>query len=107
VVVPTTSTPKPRNKSADEEDAVADMLLNLEGGPAAPADGVATGSDPVPQGSTIMEAASLSAEADQQPEGADKPPETKNTARKKYSDQASTSNAAKAILDKYMRRPRA
>jgi pSer/pThr/pTyr-binding forkhead associated (FHA) protein len=107
VVVPSTSTPKPHNKTSNEEDAVAEMLLNLEAGPVSPDAGMATGSDPIPQGSTIMESSPLSAEAGQKPEDKDKPPETKKTAKKQYSNSAATSDAAKAILDKYMRRPRA
>lgn len=95
-------TAAPEKQETDsEEDLIADMLLNLEGSPSG---GVSSGDDPIPPGSTIMDvAAGLS--------GSTPPDETSKSEAakkpvKKLSDPAATSNAAKAILDKYMRRPR-
>ncbi len=84
-----------------DEDSVAEMLLNIEGDPASvPVPGSAD--DPVPPGSTIMEMTGMAAP------GAEpaKPGEGGKKTEKKPIDPASTANAAKAILEKYMRRPR-
>jgi predicted component of type VI protein secretion system len=52
-----------------EEDVFADMLLNLDGGPAGA--GTADGNDPIPPGSTIMQ---IPANLSQQGEQAGEPP---------------------------------
>ena len=80
-----------------DEESLIDMLLN-EGGVPAPV----SPNDPVPSGSTIMEGVSLDTAAPG--DDKDKKPDAKK--EKPKIDPASTANAAKAILDKYMRRPR-
>jgi predicted component of type VI protein secretion system len=84
--------------SGFDEESLIDMLLN-EGGAAQPV----SPNDPVPTGSTIMEGVSIEAAA-QAADDKDKKPDAKK--EKQKIDPASTANAAKAILDKYMRRPR-
>lgn len=112
--IPATATPEPAKKvpaesrvtsskspaSAADEDLVMEMLLNLEG---AAAEGGAN--DPIPPGSTIMQIISAAAPEEEKKEEAK--PDPKKDNKKKISDPQATSNAAKAILDKYMRRPRA
>jgi len=73
-----------------------DVLLAEGGAPPAP------GGDPIPSGSTIMEGINVETAT---PGEAEKEKEDPKKAKPKI-DPASTSNAAKAILDKYMRRPR-
>jgi predicted component of type VI protein secretion system len=106
-LVPTEPTPKPRTKSAsNDEDAVADLLLNFEGSPAGASGGLPPEGDPIPPGSTVMEVpAGVSAPPG---ETGDKQDKTAADPKKKklVIDAAATANAAKAILDKYMRRPR-
>jgi pSer/pThr/pTyr-binding forkhead associated (FHA) protein len=84
-------------ESRVNEDSVLEMLLTGEGGlPAG-------GTDPIPPGSTVMESMNLPQEDQPKPDekvGADKKPD------KKLADAKATSDAAKAILEKYMRRPR-
>jgi predicted component of type VI protein secretion system len=77
-----------------EDESIADMLLALgDDGP--------TGDAVVPEGSTIMDIPVQPGEGDPnaQPKKDDKMGQAK-------AQQASTSHAAKAILDKYMKRPR-
>lgn len=86
--------------SSADEDLVMEMLLNLEGSSAE-----ASGNDPIPPGSTIMQIISAAAPGEDEKKPDPKAEEKKE--KKKISDPQATSNAAKAILDKYMRRPRA
>ncbi|MCS6975975.1 MAG: FHA domain-containing protein [Gemmatales bacterium] len=100
---------KPGGKSTalDDEESVLELLLNLEGDASG---GVTSGADPIPGGSTIMQmmAAGQSEETTSETPGEEtKPPEKKPEKYKpKVSDPQATANAAKAILEKYMRRPR-
>lgn len=112
--VPATSTPKPvepakkapvesrvtssKPASSADEDLVMEMLLNLEGGTSE-----GNANDPIPPGSTIMQIITAAAPDEEKKE---QPKEEKKDNKKKISDPQATSNAAKAILDKYMRRPR-
>lgn len=98
-----TEAPKPAKTAAKksggfDEESVIDMLFN-EGGVPQPV----SPNDPVPTGSTIMEGVSLEAAGQEEEDKAKKPDAKKE---KPKIDPASTANAAKAILDKYMRRPR-
>ena len=101
---------KPGSKKA-EEDAIADMLLNFgDEGPAAGSPGAA---QEIPGGSTIMDMPNPAAASQPEPDAKEsKPgakeskPEAKKTEKKPVGDAAATSNAAKAILEKYLRRPR-
>ncbi len=91
---------------AQADDDLAEMLLNLDGGSGAGSTPSLTGADddPVPPGSTIMDVpAGLS---DSEAPGTAKPDDKTKRPGRKIADAAATSNAAKAILDKYMRRPR-
>src|SRR5262249_5749661 len=117
--VPPTATPKPaaattaepakktaaesrmtssKPASSADEDLVMEMLLNLEGNATE-----GNPNDPIPPGSTIMQIISAAAPEEEKKE---EKPEPKKDNKKKFSDPQATSNAAKAILDKYMRRPR-
>jgi pSer/pThr/pTyr-binding forkhead associated (FHA) protein len=88
-----TPTPKPVNKSSEDDEAAA-LLLSLEGGSIAPAD--STSDKEVPGGSTVMDIPSFS------PDGEDaKKPAAKD--EKKKEDKAkhdSASQAAAALIDK-------
>jgi predicted component of type VI protein secretion system len=94
---PRTKTPveAPRRSEQADDDSIADMLLSLQddGGPSA----TLPAASEIPDGSTVMEIASV-------------PPELAAKAKAeeaaKVAAQGNTSHAAKAILDKYMRRPR-
>lgn len=98
---------KPGGKAAglDDEESVLELLLNLEGDASG---GVSGGADPIPGGSTIMQivgsgqAEETTAETSEE----SKPPEKKEKYKPKVPDPQATANAAKAILEKYMRRPR-
>jgi predicted component of type VI protein secretion system len=79
---------------ADDDESAADLLLSLGGD---------EGSGEVPEGSTIMDIPVPSAETD--PNVPTKKDDKDKMSQAK-AQQASTSNAAKAILEKYMRRPR-
>jgi predicted component of type VI protein secretion system len=79
--------------ASDDEKSIADMLLAMGDDGA----GVAkTGDVEIPEGSTVMEIAVPS------PEGKAK----EDALAKAKALQANTSHAAKAILEKYMKRPR-
>jgi pSer/pThr/pTyr-binding forkhead associated (FHA) protein len=97
-------TPLPKVPATDSSDdeSVAAMLLDIadEGG------GIPKGADGVPEGSTIMELPSpFGADGqtgESNPEAAGKPAK----APEKKKDTGNTSEAAQAILQKYMRRQR-
>lgn len=101
-----TPPPRPSPIAADDDDAAAAMLLSLGDDIGSPP---STENQGVPMGSTVMEVVRLPGqEGDTPPDS--QPPVDPNakadrmTAAKEQ--QASTSSAAKAILDKYLRRPR-
>jgi pSer/pThr/pTyr-binding forkhead associated (FHA) protein len=82
-----------------EDESIAAMLLALDDGtPSAQ-----LGSGEIPQGSTVMDVLNQTP-----PEGEAKKPEAGKEGEKGKAapSKADTSNAAKAILDKYMKRPR-
>jgi pSer/pThr/pTyr-binding forkhead associated (FHA) protein len=88
-------------KGGFDEESLIDMLFNDTGAPP-----TTSADDPVPTGSTIMEGISLETST-QTGDDKDKKPDDKKAVKKNEKiDPASTANAAKAILDKYMRRPR-
>jgi pSer/pThr/pTyr-binding forkhead associated (FHA) protein len=95
--VPPTRAPE---KAQDDDDAAA-MLLSVQDDAASPSPDVPVDSEGVPTGSTLMEALQPPTTEET---GQDKPAKDKLQAVKQA--QANTSVAAKAILDKYMRRPR-
>jgi predicted component of type VI protein secretion system len=88
--------PRP-GKSDFDEDSLMDVLLSEGDIPPG------AGGDPIPSGSTIMEGINVETAP---PDNAEKEKEDPKKAGKPKIDPASTANAAKAILDKYMRRPR-
>jgi predicted component of type VI protein secretion system len=98
--------PPPKAVEPSDDESVAAMLLSLQDDSAGPKSGGKVGDDGVPEGSTVMdimspvsgEPAAPEAEPKKQP---DKPAEPAKKAM------GNTSSAAKAILDKYTRRPRA
>jgi pSer/pThr/pTyr-binding forkhead associated (FHA) protein len=85
---------KPAGDASDDE-SIAAMLLSLQDD-SAPASGAAA---EVPEGSTVMDLKAPTPEADGSTANKDKDKD------KKKSD-GNTSSAAKAILEKYMKRPR-
>ncbi len=95
-------TPVPPTKAAEaspaEDDAAALLLSMQDGSPAA--DGSATDSQEVPAGSTVMDIVPVPGAEGQAAK--EKPDEKK----KKVTATGDTSTAAKAILEKYLRRPR-
>lgn len=101
-----TPLPKMPAKSANEDDDVAAMLLDIadEG-----SSGQALGTDGVPGGSTVMDIPSpFNQTADNQPVPGEGETEAKPAAKpaEKKKEMGNTSAAAKAILEKYTRRTR-
>jgi pSer/pThr/pTyr-binding forkhead associated (FHA) protein len=107
-VTPAVSKPTPMpptaSAAAPDDEAAAALLLSLQDEPGGTSENVNVDSEGVPTGSTVMEVLT--------PPGA-KPPEkeTEKTGAADRSQAAktaagNTSSAAKAILEKYMRRPR-
>jgi predicted component of type VI protein secretion system len=96
----TKPTPVPAPAAASADDAAAAMLLSLqEDGPSPGSPGV--DSQGIPTGSTVMEILPVSG----QPPKEEEPPKPDKAAAAKIAA-GNTSSAAKAILEKYMRRPR-
>ena len=102
-------TPTPRSMPSEADDAAAALFLSL-GDDDSSACGSSVDGQGVPTGSTIMETINLPPEG-APPEGSnaqtpadDKANKDRMTAAKAQA--ANTSTAAKAILEKYMRRPR-
>jgi predicted component of type VI protein secretion system len=101
-------TPVPVSSPATEDEAAAALLLSLQDdGPAPGSPGV--DSEGIPTGSTVMERMQLPGD----PEAAGQEPGQPvpegggaNRAAAAKAAQGNTSSAAKAILEKYMRRPR-
>lgn len=85
---------KPPADDAADDDSVAAMLLSLQD-----EENSAGLSGEVPEGSTVMDL-SVPPPDGQQPAAEEKKEEKKDPAK------ATSSNAAKALLEKYMRRPR-
>ncbi|HMP02041.1 MAG TPA: FHA domain-containing protein [Gemmatales bacterium] len=102
--------PKPAKSAAStEEDDIAAMLFNLEGDETSSAT-----QDQIPQGTTVMEALSAEALAEVDAAAAAAEAESdiysggdkKNPTKQKIQDQKATADAAKSILDQYLRRSR-
>jgi pSer/pThr/pTyr-binding forkhead associated (FHA) protein len=94
---PPPPTKKPQKASVDDESA-ADLLLSmLDDGPGA----VLSKTGEVPEGSTVMDIIAMPGQ-----EGAKSDESKTKEEEKKKANTGNTSVAAKAILDKYMRRPR-
>jgi predicted component of type VI protein secretion system len=98
--------PPPKAVEPSDDESVAAMLLSLQDDVSSPAAGAKVDADGVPEGSTVMDIESpvnaQNAPREQVP--------TKETAKKAEAApkiMGNTSSAAKAILDKYTRRPRA
>jgi len=103
---PPRRTPSPRSPQSDADDAAAALFLSLgDDGPAGTVD-----SQGVPTGSTIMETINLPTETPPPGEMAAQNPGDekvkKDLMASVKAQAANTSIAAKAILEKYMRRPR-
>ncbi len=93
-------TPAPAGKQAGEssdDESIAAMLLSVQDD-----SGAESGSSPeVPEGSTVMDLQSPLKETDESEKAKEK-----DKAKDKKQETGNTSSAAKAILEKYMRRPR-
>jgi len=95
--------PAPAAKTGDEpvdEEDVAALLLDLDAKPSRPAPKPSEEEDEVPSGSTIMDILIP------QKESGGVPAPYRPQSAGKQNTPASTSNAAKEILEKYRRRPR-
>ncbi len=101
----TEAKPSGKSTAVDDEDSVLELLLNLEGDSSG---GVGSGSDPIPGGSTIMQMTAAEQPEETPAEAGEetKAPEKREKYKPKVPDPQATANAAKAILEKYMRRPR-
>jgi pSer/pThr/pTyr-binding forkhead associated (FHA) protein len=96
-----TGTPMPvKAASGHDDDAIAAMLLDVELGEVTAAPSADGAADSVPSGTTVVMPLPDSQPAETQP---GQPAEKKKGPAKASGD---TSHAAKAILDKYTRRPR-
>jgi len=92
-----TPAPPTKKATANEDDDIAAMLLSLQDD----GDQTSTGlSSEVPEGSTVMDLAAPTA-------GENTPGDPTKGKTKPAVPTGDTRNAAKAILEKYMRRPRA
>jgi predicted component of type VI protein secretion system len=93
---PAPSAKQPAPEAAGDDESIAAMLLSLQDDATA---GSASPSD-VPEGSTVMD---LQSPVAPEEEG---PAKEKDKDKEKKKPEGNTSTAAKAILEKYMRRPR-
>jgi predicted component of type VI protein secretion system len=100
---PPSSSSKP--KVSSEDDDIAALLFNLEGD-----DSSSASKDQIPQGTTVMESLpkevleEIDAKADEASSAVRAPERKSNKA--KFQDHQATAEAAKSILDQYMRRSR-
>lgn len=90
--------PLPAAKNRNAEDDIADLLFGIEGDSSA--------NIAIPQGTTVMQSLQPEEEAAVAAAAAPAEPEKGKSNRAKIQDHKATSDAAKAILDKYMKRPR-
>jgi len=97
--------PPPKSAETSDDDSVAAMLLALQDDAGGPTSGLKD-QDGVPQGSTVMELPPVTSAEDLAKEAEGDKPEAKKPEPAKKSS-GNTSSAAKAILEKYTRRPRA
>jgi pSer/pThr/pTyr-binding forkhead associated (FHA) protein len=96
---PTPPPPTKKPVHAPEEDTAGELLLSmLDDGPI-----ISGSSSQVPEGSTVMDIIAMPGSGTPDPEAEKK---KKEEEKKKAAASGNTSVAAKAILDKYMRRPR-
>lgn len=100
---PTPAPPTKVPEKAQEDDEAAAMLLSVQDDSNSTPASVPVDQEGIPTGSTVMEALATPPAAETEDPKA-KPAQDKLQAVKE--NQANTSVAAKAILDKYMRRPR-
>ena len=98
--------PPPKAVEPSDDESVAAMLLSLQDDGNSPVAGAKVGEDGVPEGSTVMDIASPLA-AEQAAREAEPKKEPEKKAEPADKAMGNTSSAAKAILDKYTRRPRA
>jgi pSer/pThr/pTyr-binding forkhead associated (FHA) protein len=99
-----TPMPPTASTAAHDDEAAAALLLSLQDEPGGTSSNVNVDSEGVPTGSTVMEV--IKPPSDKPPE---QPAEKTGGAEREKAAKAAagnTSSAAKAILEKYMRRPR-
>jgi hypothetical protein len=96
-----TSNTQTARKSAAAEEDIAAMLFNFADAP-----NNSVNPESIPMGTTIAGLNVDPTVLEQPVLDPDAAPEKKTTTKPKIQDNASTSKAAQAILDKYMRRPR-
>ncbi|MER3416751.1 MAG: hypothetical protein C4297_11145 [Gemmataceae bacterium] len=103
-VSPAKTTSPPTGTADLDDESVIEMLLNLEGSPTP----TAVGSDIVPGGSTIMDINKTPAPEETQKNVQEQttPVPKGKPSKVTVPDPQATAQAAKAILEKYMRRPR-
>ena len=97
-------TPPPPTTGAADDEAAAALLLSIHDEDLTATQGVAVDSEGIPTGSTLMEVLKPGT-VPEEPEDKSKGGGAKREAAAKAA-QGNTSTAAKAILEKYMRRPR-
>ncbi len=100
------TTPAPPTRApekAQDDDEAAAMLLSVQEDGTPPSPNTPVDSEGVPTGSTLMEALTTPSTEEA---GKDQAKTEKDKLQAVKEAQANTSVAAKAILDKYMRRPR-
>jgi pSer/pThr/pTyr-binding forkhead associated (FHA) protein len=95
---PTPAPPTKKPAASEEDESIAAMLLSLQDDGDQASSGLAS---EVPEGSTVMDMPAPIAGQQEQEAGKN------NKGQTKPAVQGDTRSAAKAILDKYMRRPRA
>jgi pSer/pThr/pTyr-binding forkhead associated (FHA) protein len=98
-------TPPPPLSTAPDDEAAAALLLSLHDDDMSGTSGMAVDSEGIPTGSTLMEVLKPGTIPDEAPKEEEKSGAAKREAAAKTA-QGNTSTAAKAILEKYMRRPR-
>ena len=100
-----TPPPAPKAESGGEDDeSAAAMLLAMQDDSASSSPG--GGGNEVPEGSTVMDIFVPPGEQNAPPDGKKGEDKKKEAGKPKSSGNESTSAVAKAILDKYTRRPR-
>jgi pSer/pThr/pTyr-binding forkhead associated (FHA) protein len=92
--------------AAQDDEAAAALLLSLQDEPGGPSPGTNVDSEGVPTGSTVMDVIAPASSPPAEAEGEGNKGGGAERERAAKAAAGNTSSAAKAILEKYMRRPR-